>query len=173
MGAVISDCGRYRYTLEREWLTGSGTCLFVMLNPSTADASEDDPTIRRCVRFAQGWGYGRLTVGNLFAFRATDPNQLLHAADPIGPENDRWLARLCDQAQRIVIAWGAHPKAQARAEVAMRHVIDRHPYKRPFCLGATKSGAPRHPLYVPGDFEPIEFAATSPSKSKEGGEADG
>ncbi len=118
-GAVISDCGKYRYTLEREWMTGQGTCLFVMLNPSTADASEDDPTIRRCIGFAQRWGYQRLTVGNLFAYRATDPLGLREVPldVAIGPENDDHLCDLSHGASLIVAAWGAHPITAERSGV--------------------------------------------------------
>lgn len=151
MTAVISDCGRYRYTLEREWMTGVGTCLFVMLNPSTADASEDDPTIRRCIGFAQRWGYRRLTVGNLFAYRATDPRALGNVGDPTGPDNYRWLGRLVAEADRVIAAWGATAGSAAKGGHVDWLLADAH------CLGTTKGGHPRHPLYVPGDFEPVPF----------------
>lgn len=155
MGAVISDCGRYRYTLEREWMTGEGTCLFVMLNPSTADASEDDPTIRRCIGFAQRWGYQRLTVGNLFAFRATDPRKLVQVKDPGGPDNHLHLGRLAAEADRVVAAWGAFPAAGQDYLAAVLSEVDSDLV----CLGTTKNGSPRHPLYVRGDFEPIPYRA--------------
>lgn len=157
MGAVISDCGRYRYTLEREWMTGAGTCLFVMLNPSTADASEDDPTIRRCIGFAQRWGYQRLEVGNLFALRATDPKQLrrLPLEEAVGHDNDRWLRRLCTRAALIVCAWGAHSTAPYRMPWVEPILAERK--GGVVCLGTTKAGQPRHPLYVKGDTEPVPF----------------
>lgn len=148
MSAVISECGRYRYTLEREWMTGTGTCLFVMLNPSTADATEDDPTIRRCVGFAQRWGYQRLTVGNIFNLRATDPRALLTADDPLGPEAGYWMAQLRREADLSIAAWGAFPLAAERS-------ADLRASHRFHCLGTTKDGSPRHPLYVRGDTEPV------------------
>lgn len=152
MTAVISDCGRYRYTLEREWMTGQGRCLFLMLNPSTADARDDDPTIRRCIGFAQRWGHRTLAVGNLFAYRATDPAALStvppHVA--VGPRNDEWLRWLAVRSALIVVAWGAHAAAGERAREVLGDLLaDREV----FCLGTTASGAPRHPLYVKGDTE--------------------
>ena len=167
MGAVISDCGRYRYTLEREWMTGEGTCLFVMLNPSTADASEDDPTIRRCIGFAQRWGYQRLEVGNLFAFRATDPADMLSVtpAEAAGPDNDDHLRDLSHGAGLIVAAWGAHSLAAFRRAAVLEILSESE--ADVVCLGTTKYGSPRHPLYVRGDFEPVPYPAET------GGESDG
>jgi hypothetical protein len=159
MGAVISDCGKYRYTLEREWMTGTGTCLFVMLNPSTADASEDDPTIRRCVKFAQRWGYQRLTVGNIFNFRSPYPRALLEVDDPLGPEAGYWMRCLLEAADLKVAAWGASPLARERAGdlMAVNSFV---------CRGTTADGSPKHPLArgkhrVPDDFEPVPFSLTS------------
>ena len=147
--ATISDCGIYRYSLSREWLGGDGTVLFVMLNPSTADASVDDPTIRRCIGFAQRWGYARLTVGNLYAYRATDPRELDDAAgagvDPVGPENDDWLLRLSGGADEVIAAWGTKASAAREARVLRRLA----PWCTINCLGTTKSGQPKHPLYLP------------------------
>lgn len=165
--AVISDCGRYRYTLHREWLGGAGLCMFVMLNPSTADAYKNDPTIRRCVKFAQRWGFHEMTVGNLFALRSPHPKELLAADDPVGPENDLWLDRLATAADRHVMAWGAFAAAPARAA----EVLGRHAWYTPVCLGTTVDGSPKHPLArgkhrVPDDFEPVPFA--TPESSKEG-----
>lgn len=161
MSPVISEDGRYRYTLERKWMTGEGTCLFVMLNPSTADASEDDPTIRRCIGFAQRWGYQRLAVGNLYAYRATDPAKLLEV-DPlvaIGPRDDFWLEALSRRAKRVVVAWGANGVALSRAPEVVRRLLERHPAV--YCLGTTQNGAPRHPLYVKGDTELREYARSA------------
>jgi hypothetical protein len=157
-GAVISDCGRYRYTLTRvipqpvRWVKPA---LFIMLNPSTADATEDDPTIRRCIAFAAREGCTRLTVVNLFALRATDPAELARAADPIGPENDRHIREQIGTHHafgRIFVAWGAHPIARMRAEWV------RQEFAQVFdlcCLGTSKFGAPRHPLYIKRDA-PLE-----------------
>lgn len=159
MTAVISDCGRYRYTLEREWMTGEGTCLFVMLNPSTADAGQDDPTIRRCIGFAQRWGYRRLEVGNLFAYRATDPDRLSMVPEPVGPSNGAWLEHLLKRASIAIAAWGtsARPLAvQPECALIARAMRLGVPLK---ALGLTKDRLPRHPLYIKGDVEPVSFCA--------------
>src|SRR4051812_49823510 len=92
--AVISACGAYRYVLTRQVGGGVRRATFIMLNPSTADASNDDPTIRRCIGFAQRWGCGQLAVLNLFAYRATDPADLKRASEPVGPENREWFDKL-------------------------------------------------------------------------------
>ncbi|MNM76913.1 hypothetical protein D3C81_887520 [compost metagenome] len=149
---VISPCGTYRYVLTRPSEVvhpDRGTALFLMLNPSTADATQDDPTIRRCRGFARSWGCAGLTVANLFALRAKDPAELHQHAAAIGPENDVWLRRLAAEHMDVVCAWGALPFAAARAsDVAL---ILRAAGARLWCLGKTKHGAPRHPLYVRGD----------------------
>lgn len=145
--ADFSPCGVYRYTLRRQWLIGEGTVLWVMLNPSTADASQDDPTIRRCIGFSKAWGYQGLTVANIFALRSTDPKKLLAIDDPIGPDNDTWLERLVSKGHdRVVAAWGARggERGLQVAELLSRHA-DVH------CLGITKGGQPRHPLYLSKD----------------------
>lgn len=155
----------YRYTLTRgPWLNGEGTVLFVMLNPSTADEHQDDPTIRRCVGFAQSWGFRRLTVGNLYALRATDPRELFRAADPVGPRNDLALIELARWADEVIVAWGAtqHPQP-ARAQHLLELLRAAHgPVK---CLGLTPAtGQPRHPLYAAADtplrpYEPARSVA--------------
>lgn len=162
--AVLSPDGLYRYTLEREWQAELGPtpdedlrCLFVMLNPSTADAFIDDPTIRRCVGFARSWGYSSLSVVNLFAFRATDPGSMMRAADPVGPENDHWLRVCAVRASLVVAAWGTNGGHLDRD----RHVLEllqREHGKSVYCLGVTRSGQPRHPLYVNGQISPEPFA---------------
>lgn len=164
MTPLQRDGSTYRYTLQRgPWLTGQWTVLFVMLNPSTADDQRDDPTIRRCMGFAKTWGFQMMLVGNLYALRATDPHELHTAEDPIGPENDRWLARLVWEATETVVAWGATPRP--RPERA-QHVLDwLEAHGGPItCLGRTKDGSPRHPLYVRRDavretFKPERIAA--------------
>lgn len=161
-GAVISDCGTYRYWLHRmndcedpEFATSA---VFLMLNPSTADASLDDPTIRRCRRFAKDWGHDGLVVGNLFALRSTDPDQLLTHADPVGPHNDNWLTLMAERHATIVCAWGAHPMAVKRGAEVARMLTDAG--AELWCLGTTKSGAPRHPLYVRADQKLIKWEVT-------------
>ncbi len=141
--ARISDCGRYRWWLSRSWEGGNGSVCFVMLNPSTADASHDDPTIRRCIGFAKWWGFQSLTVRNLFAFRATDPRELLKADDPTGGEQGDDQIRAAKNAHMIVVAWGSKVPF-GRDQQALR-LLRGAELK---CLGLTKSGFPRHPLYV-------------------------
>lgn len=149
MSTVISACGRYRYRLHRG--EGPRRLAFVMLNPSTADAFTDDPTIRRCSAFALREGYRGIDVMNLFAWRAADPSELARAEDPIGPDNTIWLDQLAGDHRHgwIVCAWGAAKgiDSQIRACVPLLRAHGA----RLVCLGTTKDGAPRHPLYVRGD----------------------
>jgi hypothetical protein len=149
-GAAISDCGLYRYVLWRKWGDGP-TCLFVMLNPSVADATQDDPTIRRCVGFAKREGCGKLAVVNLFAYRATKPADMLAAADPVGPDNDRHLAEEAATAKVIIAAWGDHGTHRGRDRQVMKLLAGREVW----CLRRTKGGQPGHPLYVPA-AQPLE-----------------
>jgi hypothetical protein len=153
--AVLSECGRYRYTLERDlapnlFAAGPEAVLFVMLNPSTADARVDDATIRRCVAFARAWGHTRLLVGNLFALRSTDPAALLVDDDP---ENDRHLLALADRADLIVCAWGTHGALRGRSD----EVTALLPAAKLHHLGLTLDSEPRHPLYLPGRLHPEPF----------------
>jgi hypothetical protein len=153
--AILSEHRVYRYLLRREWAPGP-TLPIIMLNPSTADETEDDPTIRRCVGFAKSWGYGALCVANLFALRATDPKALIAHPSPIGPRNDEILARIAEKAQGpILCAWGAHKMAETRS----REVIDRFRTAGATlqALRVTKGGAPAHPLYMPANLTPITF----------------
>lgn len=157
MTARISDCGRYRYLLTRPTesiLSERGTALFIMLNPSTADAEQDDPTIRRCRRFAKDWGCNGLTVANLYAYRATDPSELWLADDPVGPDNDRQLADLAREYSEAICAWGANAKPERVQQVVE---IFQKAGAKLWCLGMTKSGAPRHPLYIRADQELISW----------------
>lgn len=142
--AHISSCGRYRYMLRRSW-SGDPRAVFVMLNPSTADALQDDPTIRRCIGFAKAWGCGGLWVGNLYAYRATNPRDLWTVDDPVGPDNDLWLASCAlGVAGPVVAAWGAHARPD-RVD-AVRRLPGMGSLE---ALGVTTAGAPRHPLYLP------------------------
>lgn len=150
-GAIISQCGRYRYSLSRAWADGRGMMTFVMLNPSTADASLDDPTIRRCIGFAKREGLGSLRVVNLFGLRSADPSALAEADDPTGPENWRYVGEAMDDAETIVCAWGAHPFA-SKNSYSLQMTAGK---MRMVCLGKTKGGHPRHPLYVPS-AQPLE-----------------
>jgi len=157
-GATMSPCGKYRYELTRFWDGRKPAVAFVMLNPSTADAAIDDPTIRRCIGFAQAWGYGELRVYNLFAYRATDPAELLTVSDPGGPECQRFIekARACE---KIVCAWGAAAKVPGYQHHALivTDLLMGEDSRDLYCLGYTKDGSPRHPLYVASDMVPVLF----------------
>jgi hypothetical protein len=157
-GASFSEDGRHRYRLSR-LLTGSSgsTALFVMLNPSTADASINDPTVRRCIGFAHQWGFGRLVVVNLFSLRSTDPKALY--ADPEkatgDPTNWSTIATCAgDAADLVVCAWGAHGALHGRGE-RIAGMLRR--LGRPHHLGLTNGGHPRHPLYLRGDTQPVPW----------------
>lgn len=155
-GATISDCGTYRYELWRNW-RDDVRVNFVMLNPSTADAIQDDPTIRRCVGFAKGWGFGGMVVTNLYALRATDPREVAKHGAPIGPDNDTYLFTRAATSALVVLAWGVHGGPRGDTVATMLRVF------RPGCIGRTKTGHPRHPLYLPrtASCEPF-FAAPTP-----------
>lgn len=140
--AVLSEGGLYRYALTRQWAYGPRTFVVIGLNPSTADAEQDDPTIRRCVRFAIREGCTTLVMLNLYALRSTRPEALWHHHDPVGPENDATLKRwLTDPKATIVAAWGSGDK-KGRAQVVAPMAPQLH------CLGVTQAGHPRHPLYL-------------------------
>jgi hypothetical protein len=143
-GAVFSPCDRYRYALWRLWDTGRPPLLVVGLNPSTADARRNDPTVRRCLGYAGDWGWGGLLVANLFAYRATHPAALRRTEDPEGVENDHWLHWLAGHAGQILVAWGNGGRYRERGR-AVRAALPQ-PL---FHLGLTQLGEPRHPLYVP------------------------
>lgn len=163
--AEISECGKYRWWLRRSWqlwdkegmhIRGRGVCCFVMLNPSTADGTQDDPTIRRCIAFARRWGYDSLSVRNLFPWRATDPRELFKAETVTGgPRGDVELAT-ASTADLVVLAWGCNVPFGRDVE-ALQMFADQAPAKQLHCLGKTKSGHPRHPLYVRGDTVPVVF----------------
>jgi hypothetical protein len=153
--AVFDATGRYRYQLWRRWDARRPSVAFVLLNPSRADAVRDDPTIRRCVAFAQRWGFGSLFVVNLFALRATKPKDLFADPDPVGPENDRHLAAVARRARAVVVAWGNHGSRLGRDARALACLPPRRPL---LCLGVTRQRAPRHPLYLRKGTVPRIFA---------------
>ncbi len=155
--AVLSEDGRYRYLLSRRWGDGP-TVLFAMLNPSTADADVDDPTIRRCMGFARTWGFHGIYVWNIYAYRATDPNKLDRVLDPVGVGIEVPLCGVLENpacgVARIVAAWGAKPN-RGKYTWRERSVLYGALWERDIhVLGLTKAGHPRHPLYVKGDTEP-------------------
>ena len=150
--ALFSPDRAYRYLLRRRIGGSRGRLLFVMLNPSKADETRDDATIRRCIGFAKRWGYGDMEVANLFGLMATDARELLRHADPVGAGNDAAIRAALARADRVALAWGnhaAHPKHRARAAVVLRMARD---VCKPYRIGGlTKSGQPRHPLRLPYD----------------------
>lgn len=154
---IFSPCRSYRYALWREWIGGEGYAMFVGLNPSTADETQDDPTIRRCIAFAKAWGYAGLCMTNLFAFRATDPKDMKAAADPVGPDNNKHLGMLAQRAGVVVAAWGANGTHRGR-DAEVRAMLDQALH----CLALTKDGHPGHPLYLPKTLKPVEFKRVTP-----------
>ena len=173
-GASISPCGKYRFSLWREWRgthdrknwrwlgakDGAGaelgeplSCVFVMLNPSTADADQDDPTIRRCVAFAKAWKFERLEVVNLYAYRATKPKDLFAAGEAMHHfDNQRHVERAARDSGIIICAWGAHGDI-FQGETVRGWMIGKDHY----ALGFTRDGLPRHPLYLPANATPIRM----------------
>lgn len=158
-GATFSPCRHYRYDLWRTWIGGAGYAMFVGLNPSTADETDDDPTIRRCIAFAKSWGYAALCMTNLFAFRATQPKDMMRAPDPVGPRNDSVLKERAGSAGIIVAAWGAHGEFQGRA-THVRALLPRLHY-----LLLTKDRHPGHPLYLPATLVPVEWQIERPAET--------
>ena len=125
--------------------------LFIGLNPSTADEVNDDPTIRRCMRYSYDWGYGGYIMGNIFGYRSTDPRNLKIAKDPIGNKNNYWLKKMHKEASITIGAWGNHGEILNRGnEVAQ--MIDKI-----YCLKITKLNHPSHPLYLPSKLKPKIF----------------
>lgn len=152
--AQISECRKYRYSLERTWDENKPKVLFIMLNPSTADADNDDPTIRRCISFAKSWGYGGLMVGNLFGLRATNPKELngysvCNEFDPLHPDyiNRKSVAYMASVCDKVILAYGNPPIKG----------WEKPRFENMFHLGLTKSGNPKHPLYLKSDLKPIKF----------------
>lgn len=150
MEANFSECGRYRYSLKRQWADGPRV-LFVMFNPSTADHTEDDPTIGRCISFAKSWGFGSLQVGNLFAYKTPYPVELFRESSPIGDENDQWLADLSKTADLTVAAWGNNGKFMGRGKAVLPSLNNPH------FLKMTKQNEPWHPLYLSRELKPLAY----------------
>tara|TARA_R100001086_G_scaffold245787_3_gene177160 strand:+ start:3067 stop:3570 length:504 start_codon:yes stop_codon:yes gene_type:complete len=152
--ATLSPCRTYRYSLHRLWKLNAGNLLVIGLNPSTADENTDDPTVRRCIGFARSWGFGSLTMANLFAYRSTNPEGLRVPEDPVGPENDWWLVHLARASACVVCAWGAVGALNGRS-TDVRALFRTELPELTLChLGLTKSGQPRHPLYLRRDLRP-------------------
>ena len=159
-GAEISECGEYRYRLWRFWSDRPAVC-FVMLNPSTADAVDDDRTVSRCMAFARSWGAGGIYVANLFALRSTDPQGLLSMSDPVGRGNNDHIADLASRSRIVVCAWGTHSGARLQALIRARAktVCGVLKNRRLMCLGTAKDGSPRHPLYLAADTKLVQWSS--------------
>ncbi len=154
--AVFSKCGTYRYRLDRKWMFGSGRVVWVLLNPSTADAKKNDPTIRRCIRFSFDWGYQKLTILNLFAYRSTDPKAIRQQDDPIGPSNHRISREALMTADLVVCGWG-NDGFYRKQDRRFLDLIQKCG-KTPMILQWNAScKAPRHPLYIPAAANPILY----------------
>lgn len=151
-GAHFSGCRTWRYSLWRRWSEGT-TLAVIGLNPSTADETQDDPTIRRCIRFAKDWGHGRFVMLNLFGVRSPYPQIIKDSPDPIGPDNDDTILAACSEASQVLFAWGAHDAARDRGRLVAGMLGDIG--IKPICLGKTKAGFPRHPLYIKADTRPV------------------
>lgn len=170
MSAVISPCGHYRYRLERQ-CAGEGATAIIMVNPSTADATNDDATIRKLRGFGDRYSWGQIIIGNLFAYRSTDVRALASVEDPIGPFNDLHLADMLRDADRLVVAWGPatklprHLRGRYRRISELAHLVSR----RPQSIGApAKDGHPCHPLMLPYSRQLQPW----PSPNPHGGEHD-
>lgn len=142
-GAAISDCNKYRYSLWRIWDKDKPLFTFIGLNPSTADHIQDDPTITRCINFAKSWGGGGIYMANLFAYRATDPQEMMSQEDPIGSENDTYLKQLYEKSEKIIACWGNNGSYQQRSNTVKKLLQDKLYY-----LELNKTGEPKHPLYI-------------------------
>lgn len=150
--AVFSDCRLYRYALSRIWNDSVPSAMFIGHNPSTADETQDDPTVRRCINYAHAWGYGGLIMTNIFAFRATDPKVMKAESDPVGAANDAWLRVLANTAGVVVAAWGCHGIHLKRNYAVCLMLPGVLHYLR-----LTNDGHPAHPLYLPKTLTPTRW----------------
>jgi hypothetical protein len=148
--AVFSDCRIYRYSLWRRWSEGP-FALFICLNPSTADETNDDPTVRRCINYSKDWGYGAFCMANIFAYRETSPKKMMLAKEPIGPDNDNTLKDLAKKAGIIIAGWGTHGKHLNRGAEVIKLIPNLQ------CLHFNKDKSPGHPLYLKADLKPFSI----------------
>lgn len=152
-GARFDEDRIYRWLLWRRWEACSGTVLWVMLNPSTADETRLDPTLRRCFGFTREWGYGAMEVCNAYGLRSTNPTGLWEVDDPVGPDNDVTIVERSKLADLVVVGWGVNIEADREAEVSAL-------LPEAMCLGVTKKGHPVHPLYQPRDAMLVPWRRT-------------
>ena len=147
--AVVSNNELYRYQLSRIWDSSLPMVMFICLNPSTADHKDDDPTILKCIKYAQNWGYGGLLIGNLFAYRATNPSEMKKVDDPVGPLNNHYLKLMSQQVNQIVCGWGNHGTFLDRDD-EVKCMFDKL-----YALKRNVSGTPSHPLYLKQSLIPF------------------
>ncbi|MXY43811.1 MAG: DUF1643 domain-containing protein [Dehalococcoidia bacterium] len=154
----MSPDKRYRYWLEANVSDDKDrVCMFLMLNPSRADATKSDPTVNTCKRFAKDWGYRTMRVCNLFALRSPYPRSLKESTDPVGPENDGWIVRNARDADVIVCAWGNYGSLLGRDSRVRRMLEGEGLAGKMRHLGLTKMGNPRHPLRLRADTVPMQY----------------
>lgn len=153
----ISSCGKYRYSLTRIWDISKSQVLFIMLNPSTADDKQDDPTIRRCINFAKLWGYGGIYVCNLFAFRTTNPKELLKTDNPFGDKNIWHIRRLVDRVDKVICAWGNRSILKKILKGQNEINLIRFIGEKIYVIDLSKDGTPKHPLYLKSNLIPIRW----------------
>lgn len=162
--AVFDHSRAYRYGLWRDFVEYSTRAMeiggirvpeyvmFIGLNPSVADENIDDNTVRRCINYAKHWGYGAMIMTNIFAYRSTDPKGLLKVQDPIGPDTDQWLQALAYYASLKIACWGQEKIAHNRGEQVATLISGLS------CLGTTKDGSPKHPLYLSKNTTRVRYA---------------
>lgn len=154
--AIFSECRQYRYSLFRTWAMGAPVITWIMLNPSTADERENDPTIERVCRRSKSLGFGGVNIVNLFAFRSPYPWVLKELDDPVGVANDTAIMVAARTAAKVVVAWGTDGALKNRAAAVLQKLSDADVALH--CLGTTKGGFPRHPLYIPYSQDLERFA---------------
>lgn len=153
--AEFSLCQTYRYSLWRWWDTSKPYWAFLMLNPSTADATKNDPTVERCQRRATQAGAGGVAVVNLFALRSTDPAGLYSHDSPVGPENDAYIMDVCRGALIVICAWGGHGRHLNRASHVTTMLKQAGIQTRALAINA--DGSPKHPLYIATAVQPVPY----------------
>ncbi len=149
--AILSKNRKYRYVLSRIWDESKPTVMIIGLNPSTADETENDPTIIKCIDFAKSWGYGGVYMLNLFGFRATKPKDMFNTDEPIGQDNDKYIeeySKICD---KVICAWGNDGSYKNRSKDILSKI------ENTYYLKLNQTGEPAHPLYLKGDLIPIKF----------------
>lgn len=158
--AVLSPCGRYRYELHRERWAAGPRLLAICANPSIATADVNDATCRKLIGFAKRWGYGALSLANLFAFISTDPAGMYAADDPIGPDNDAHILAMAERCMDVFVGWGDIGLYRDR-DIAVMKVLAATG-KKPMCIGVTRAGSPLHPSR-PGYDSPVSLYRGRPA----------